>query len=337
MTFPLALAVGIEGLDEVMELELAEELSADGVAAAHCAAGPGGPLLPRGRSVARGQPQGPSPNRFLRGPGSRGVEPASAGGSSASGPPPSWPVERDAGPGPLDLRPLLLELGLDQGVLRMRLRVDSLGSAGPRDVLRRWSSGRSSGRARGCAAPPWRSAHDASPPAAAAALLAPTACVLVGIAEQESENMKQEMLINVAQPEECRIAIVEDGMLEELYVERAGQDNYVGNIYKGVVVNLEPSIQAAFVDFGVGRNGFLHVSDIEPQYFRQGGYDPRKRGRPAPARAPRRNDRPPATSPTRACEDDGPRGRAPTASAAGPASSRPSRKSSAAATRCWCR
>ncbi len=88
--------------------------------------------------------------------------------------------------------------------------------------------------------------------------------------------MKQEMLINVSQPEECRIAIVEDGVLEELYVERTGQDNYVGNIYKGVVVNLEPSIQAAFVDFGVGRNGFLHISDIEPQYFRQGGYDPRR-------------------------------------------------------------
>ncbi|MCA9240672.1 MAG: S1 RNA-binding domain-containing protein, partial [Planctomycetales bacterium] len=86
--------------------------------------------------------------------------------------------------------------------------------------------------------------------------------------------MKQEMLINVAQPEECRIAIVEDGILEELYVERSSQDNYVGNIYKGRIVNLEPSIQAAFVDFGVGRNGFLHISDVESQYFRQGGYDP---------------------------------------------------------------
>lgn len=86
--------------------------------------------------------------------------------------------------------------------------------------------------------------------------------------------MKKEMLINVSQPEECRIAIVEDGLLEELYIERASQDNYVGNIYKGRVVNLEPSIQAAFVDFGVGRNGFLHISDVEPQYFRQGGYDP---------------------------------------------------------------
>ena len=78
--------------------------------------------------------------------------------------------------------------------------------------------------------------------------------------------MKKEMLINVSQPEECRIAILEDGVLEELYTERASQNNYAGNIYKGKIVNLEPSIQAAFVDFGVGRNGFLHISDVEPQY-----------------------------------------------------------------------
>lgn len=88
--------------------------------------------------------------------------------------------------------------------------------------------------------------------------------------------MKNEMLINVSQPEECRIAIVEDGVLEELYIERSSQDNYVGNVYKGVVVNLEPTIQAAFVDFGVGRNGFLHISDLEPQYYRQAGIDPAK-------------------------------------------------------------
>jgi ribonuclease E len=88
--------------------------------------------------------------------------------------------------------------------------------------------------------------------------------------------MKQEMLINVSQSEECRIAIVEDGVLEELYIERSSQNNFVGNIYKGKIVNLEPSIQAAFVDFGVGRNGFLHISDVEPQYYRQGGLDPTK-------------------------------------------------------------
>src|SRR5476651_2079088 len=80
--------------------------------------------------------------------------------------------------------------------------------------------------------------------------------------------MKKEMLINVLQPEECRIAIVEDGALEELYVERASQESYVNNIYKGRIVNIEPSIQAAFVDFGIGRNGFLHVSDVDPVYYR---------------------------------------------------------------------
>ncbi len=86
--------------------------------------------------------------------------------------------------------------------------------------------------------------------------------------------MKKEMLINVLQPEECRIAILEDGVLEELYVERTSHESYVGNIYKGRIVNIEPSIQAAFVDFGVGRNGFLHVSDVEPAYYKhieQGG------------------------------------------------------------------
>lgn len=86
--------------------------------------------------------------------------------------------------------------------------------------------------------------------------------------------MKKEMLINVSQTEECRIALLEDGVLEELYTERTSQNNWVGNIYKGKIVNIEPSIQAAFVDFGVGRNGFLHISDIEAQYFRQAGYDP---------------------------------------------------------------
>src|SRR5262249_12498111 len=76
------------------------------------------------------------------------------------------------------------------------------------------------------------------------------------------------MLVNALQPEESRIAIVENGVLEELYIERISLENYVGNIYKGRVVNIEPSIQAAFVDFGGGRNGFLHVSDVDYQYYK---------------------------------------------------------------------
>ncbi|MEM6979370.1 MAG: Rne/Rng family ribonuclease [Planctomycetota bacterium] len=86
--------------------------------------------------------------------------------------------------------------------------------------------------------------------------------------------MKRQMLINVLQPEESRIAVLENKRLDELYVERKSVETFAGNIDRGKIVNLEPSIQAAFVDFGVGRNGFLHISDVEPQYFRQGGYDP---------------------------------------------------------------
>src|SRR5580692_6079037 len=106
--------------------------------------------------------------------------------------------------------------------------------------------------------------------------------------------MKKEMLINVLQPEECRIAIVEDGTLEELYVERASQESYVNNIYKGRIVNIESSIQAAFVDFGIGRNGFLHVSDVDPVYYKhlmERGNDRRDRGDRGDRRD--RGDRPP--------------------------------------------
>ena len=83
--------------------------------------------------------------------------------------------------------------------------------------------------------------------------------------------MAREMLINVAESEECRVAVVEGGRLEELYVERASLSSHVGNIYKGKVVNIESDIQAAFIDFGVGKNGFLHISDLHPRYFSRAG------------------------------------------------------------------
>src|SRR5688572_373885 len=85
--------------------------------------------------------------------------------------------------------------------------------------------------------------------------------------------MAKEMLINVSEGEECRIALLDDGKLEELYMERTSSTSHVGNIYKGRVTNVEPSIQAAFVDFGLGRNGFLHISDLMPTYFGRKGED----------------------------------------------------------------
>ncbi len=76
------------------------------------------------------------------------------------------------------------------------------------------------------------------------------------------------MLINALDPEESRIAVVEDGVLQELHVELANREAYLGNVYKGKVVNIEPSIGAAFVSFGGRVNGFLHVSDVLPAYGR---------------------------------------------------------------------
>ena len=98
------------------------------------------------------------------------------------------------------------------------------------------------------------------------------------------------MLINVAQEEEVRIAVAENGRLEELYIERLSDSSHVGNIYKGKVVNVEPSIQAAFIDFGIGKNGFLHISDLQPNYFppKSGKGQKERVGRKRP-----RKDRPP--------------------------------------------
>ncbi len=79
------------------------------------------------------------------------------------------------------------------------------------------------------------------------------------------------MLINAVDGEEVRIAVIDNDKLQELYIERTNAALHVGNIYKGKVTNIEPSIQAAFVDFGLGRNGFLHISDLLPTYFGRNG------------------------------------------------------------------
>ena len=79
--------------------------------------------------------------------------------------------------------------------------------------------------------------------------------------------MPKQMLINTVQGQECRIAIVSDDGLQELYVERTSTASRVGNIYKARVTNVESAIQAAFVDIGLGKNGFLHISDVNPTYF----------------------------------------------------------------------
>lgn len=73
--------------------------------------------------------------------------------------------------------------------------------------------------------------------------------------------MSEEILINVT-PSETRVAVVENGLLQEVYLERKSQDSYLGNIYKGKVSRVLPGMQAAFVEIGLARTAFLHASDI---------------------------------------------------------------------------
>lgn len=84
---------------------------------------------------------------------------------------------------------------------------------------------------------------------------------------QSSKAPHRQLIINDVPNEECRVAVVENGRLEEYFTERESQELHVGNIYLGRVANVESGIQAAFVDFGVGRNGFLHITDLHPMYF----------------------------------------------------------------------
>jgi ribonuclease E len=75
------------------------------------------------------------------------------------------------------------------------------------------------------------------------------------------------LLINTDEPEECRLVLLEGGRVESFYVETVSQAQTKGNIYKGRVTAVEANLQAAFVDYGTEKNGFLPFGDIHPEYY----------------------------------------------------------------------
>jgi ribonuclease E len=82
-----------------------------------------------------------------------------------------------------------------------------------------------------------------------------------------SKTVSKKMLINVMHPEEARVAIVHDGRLMELNIEISGKEQTKGNIYKGVVLRVEPGLQAAFVDIGRAKPGFLQMGELHPDFW----------------------------------------------------------------------
>ena len=79
--------------------------------------------------------------------------------------------------------------------------------------------------------------------------------------------MKKRMLINVIDKEEKRMAVIDDGKLSEFFIQMSIREPIVGNVYKASVTKVERGLQAAFVDYGGKRNGFLPLRDVSPEYF----------------------------------------------------------------------
>src|SRR3977135_4384389 len=79
------------------------------------------------------------------------------------------------------------------------------------------------------------------------------------------------MLFNATQQEELRVAIVDGQKLVDLDIESASREQRKSNIYKGVITRIEPSLEAAFVDYGEERHGFLPFKEVSPSYFKEGG------------------------------------------------------------------
>lgn len=87
--------------------------------------------------------------------------------------------------------------------------------------------------------------------------------------ESEKESVVLKLLINAEEPEECRLALLENGRLESIHVSTINRALTKNNIYKGRIVAIEPNLQAAFIDYGTEKNGFLPFSEIHPEYYKQ--------------------------------------------------------------------
>src|ERR1700730_9769983 len=88
-----------------------------------------------------------------------------------------------------------------------------------------------------------------------------THIIAASYAETVVEDYMQEILLNI-ESKEMRLALLKNGILHDLIVERKKERQITGNVYKGSVTNILHNIQSAFIDIGEGENGFIHISDI---------------------------------------------------------------------------
>ena len=89
---------------------------------------------------------------------------------------------------------------------------------------------------------------------------------------------KRKMFISVLPGEQIELVLAEDAKIQEYYVELLHQAKTKGNIYKGVIHNVDSGLQAAFINYGAKKNGFLQIDEVHPEYY-QGGYQMQKGSR----------------------------------------------------------
>lgn len=103
-----------------------------------------------------------------------------------------------------------------------------------------------------------------------------TCDLLLCTPQQERNKMAKEIIVNADLAEELRIAIVEDGKLSDLDIETQSRTKHKGNIYKGIVSNIEDSLDAAFIDIGEEKQAFLPRSEIRPSLYPEGLQHPKR-------------------------------------------------------------
>ncbi|WP_291445458.1 Rne/Rng family ribonuclease [Desulfovibrio sp.] len=95
----------------------------------------------------------------------------------------------------------------------------------------------------------------------------PAIAANAGKAPAEAPKGKRRMFISVLPGEQVEVALAEDGQLLEYYLDMLHQRKIKGNIYKGVIHNIDTNLQAAFVSYGAGKNGFLQIDEVHPEYW----------------------------------------------------------------------
>ena len=80
--------------------------------------------------------------------------------------------------------------------------------------------------------------------------------------------MSKKILIDASSDEEIRVAVTENGKLDDFEIEQTKKNAVKGDVYLAKITRVEPSLQAAFVDYGANRHGFLPLTEIHPDYFK---------------------------------------------------------------------